>query len=158
MLAVVGGAAKTGVAADLGADLVIDRHEQDVVAAVKDATGGRGADVVFDPVGGDAYTAATKCVAFEGRIVVVGFASGTIPAPLLGHALVKNYSILGLHWGLYARRDPTAVRAAHDHLTGLAGDGIVAPLIGGRLRLDEAADGLTRLAAGETVGRLVVVP
>ena len=81
---------------------------EDIVAAVKEATGGRGADVVYDPVGGDAYTQSAKCVAFEGRIVVVGFASGTIPSPALNHALVKNYSILGLHWGLYNTKNPAA--------------------------------------------------
>ena len=66
---------------ELGADVVIDRRAEDFVAAVKEATGGRGADVVYDPVGGDAYAGSAKCVAFEGRILVVGFAGGTVPAP-----------------------------------------------------------------------------
>lgn len=77
----VGGKAKVRTAEELGCDLVIDRTAEDLVSRVKEFTGGRGADVVYDPVGGAAYTASTKCVAFEGRIVVVGFASGTIPAP-----------------------------------------------------------------------------
>ncbi|MEU7820903.1 NADPH:quinone oxidoreductase family protein [Catellatospora sp. NPDC049133] len=158
VIAVVGGAAKTEVAAKLGADLVIDRREQDFIAAVKAATGGRGADVVFDPVGGEAYTGSAKCVAFEGRILVVGFAGGTVPTPGLNHALVKNYSIVGVHWGLYRQLDPALVVQAHETLCGLAADGIVQPLIGGVLGLDEAVDGLTRLGAGETVGRLVVRP
>ncbi|MEU8002075.1 NADPH:quinone oxidoreductase family protein [Catellatospora sp. NPDC049111] len=158
VIAVVGGAAKAEVAAKLGADLVIDRREQDFIAAVKAATGGRGADVVFDPVGGDAYTGSAKCVAFEGRILVVGFAGGTVPTPGLNHALVKNYSIVGVHWGLYRQLDPALVAQAHETLCGLAADGIVQPLIGGVLGLDEAVDGLTRLGAGETVGRLVVRP
>ena len=74
VVAVVGGPDKAEVARRCGADVVVDRHTEDVVAVVKAVTGGRGADVVFDPVGGDAYTQSTKCVAFEGRIVVVGFA------------------------------------------------------------------------------------
>jgi NADPH2:quinone reductase len=156
VVAVVGGPRKAAVAAGLGADVVIDRSRQDVIPAIKQATGGRGADVVFDPVGGDAFDAATRCVAFEGRIVLVGFASGTIPAPSLSHALVKNYSLLGLHWGLYRQYDPAAVAEAHRRLTDLAADGTVAPLVGERLTLDDAADGLTRLAAGDSVGRLVV--
>jgi NADPH2:quinone reductase len=65
----------------LGADVVIDRLSQDFVAVVKEVTGGRGADVVYDSVGGDAYARSTKCIAFEGRILVVGFASGQIPRP-----------------------------------------------------------------------------
>ena len=157
VIAVVGGEQKAETAAKLGADVVVDRRAQDFVKAVKEATGGRGADVVFDPVGGDAYTGSTKCVAFEGRILVVGFAGGTVPAPALNHALVKNYSIVGLHWGLYREKAPEQIAAAHAELTALADAGVIAPLIGGRLSLDELPDGLTRLRAGETVGRLVLV-
>jgi len=158
VIAVVGGAAKAEAARALGADVVVDRLEQDFVAAVKEATGGRGADVVYDPVGGQAYQGSTKCVAFEGRIVVVGFAGGTIPAPPLNHALVKNYSILGLHWGLYRAKDPEAIVACHRELTKMADAGTIKTFVGARLSFDEAAEGLTRLAAGENLGRLVVVP
>jgi NADPH2:quinone reductase len=155
VVAVVGSEAKAEVARRCGADVVVDRRTEDVVAAVKQATGGRGADVVFDPVGGDAYAQSTKCVAFEGRIVVVGFASGTMPQPALGHALVKNYTILGLHWGLYAQLDPTRVRAAHDTLVRLVEDGAIAPVVGERVAFDELAAGVQRLADGTTVGRVV---
>jgi NADPH2:quinone reductase len=158
VIAVVGGAEKAKVAAALGADVVVDRRGQDVIAAVKQATDGRGADVVYDPVGGEAYAVSTKCIAFEGRILVIGFAGGTIPAPPLSHVLIKNYSIVGLHWGLYKSHDRAAIDDAHERLTELAAAGVIDPLIGGRLPLADAADGLTRLAAGDTVGRLVVVP
>jgi len=158
VIAVVGGAAKAEVAAKLGADLVIDRREQDFVAVVKEATGGRGADVIYDPVGGDAYAGSARCVAFEGRILIIGFAGGTVPAPPLNHALIKNYSIVGVHWGLYRQHDPASIIEAHRQLTALADAGAIHPLVGGRLELAEAAAGLTRLGAGETVGRLVVVP
>jgi NADPH2:quinone reductase len=157
VIGVVGGAEKAAVAKELGADLVIDRTSEDFVAVVKEATGGHGADVVFDPVGGEAYTGATKCVAFEGRIVVVGFASGSIPAPALGHALVKNYSVLGLHWGLYNTKDPAAVRAAHQELTRLAEAGVVRPLVSERLAFEQAADGVQRVAEGRTTGRVVIL-
>ena len=158
VIAVVGGAAKAEAARALGADVVVDRREQDFVAVVKDVTEGRGADVVYDPVGGAAYQGSTKCVAFEGRIIVVGFTSGTIPAPALNHALIKNYSILGLHWGLYRTKDPEAVAACHRELIRLADEGLIKTLIGERLAFDDAPAGLTRLAAGETIGRLVVTP
>ncbi|GHH73434.1 oxidoreductase [Kitasatospora indigofera] len=157
VIGVAGGAAKAAAARELGADLVVDRTAEDFVAVVKEATGGRGADVVFDPVGGDAYTGSTKCVAFEGRIVVVGFAAGQIPAPALNHALVKNYSILGLHWGLYNTRDPRAVRAAHEELTKLAEQGVVRPLVSARLPLAEAAAGVQLVADGRSTGRVVVL-
>ncbi|MFJ6380787.1 NADPH:quinone oxidoreductase family protein [Kitasatospora sp. NPDC092039] len=157
VIAVVGGPEKARAARALGADLVVDRRERDFVAAVKEATDGRGADVVFDPVGGEAYTGSTRCVAFEGRIVVVGFAAGQIPAPALNHALVKNYSILGLHWGLYNTRDPRAVHAAHDGLTELAAGGAVRPLVSARVPLAAAADAVHRVAAGLSTGRIAVL-
>ena len=157
VIGVVGGADKAEAARRLGADLVVDRTAGDFVTAVKEATGGRGADVVFDPVGGDAYTGSAKCVAFEGRIVVVGFAAGTIPAPSLNHALVKNYSILGLHWGLYNTRDPQAVRAAHEELAKLAGQGVVRPLVSARLPLADASAGVQLVADGRSTGRVVVL-
>ncbi|MEU1279226.1 NADPH:quinone oxidoreductase family protein [Streptomyces sp. NPDC005805] len=158
VIGVVGGPEKAAVARSLGCDLVIDRREQDVVAAVKEATGGRGADVVYDPVGGPAYTQSAKCVAFEGRIVVVGFASGDIPAPALNHALVKNYAILGLHWGLYAQKDPAAIAECHRVLTEYAAKGLVRPLVSERVPLAGAAGAVQRVADGTTTGRLVVLP
>jgi NADPH2:quinone reductase len=158
VIGVVGGPAKAGAAREHGSDRVRDRHTDDIVAAVKDVTGGRGADVVYDPVGGDAYTKSAKCVAFEGRIVVIGFTSGDIPAPALSHALVKNYSILGLHWGLYAAKDPGAVARCHDRLTTLADQGRIAPLVSERVAMADAADAVQRVANGATTGRVVVVP
>ncbi|WP_030192515.1 NADPH:quinone oxidoreductase family protein [Streptomyces sp. NRRL S-87] len=158
VIGVVGGKAKAAAAEALGCDLVIDRTSEDLVARVKEFTGGRGADVVYDAVGGAAYTASAKCVAFEGRILVVGFASGTVPAPALNHALIKNYAIVGLHWGLYAQRDPAAVLACHEELTRLAAEGAVSPLVSERLPLDAAADAVQRVADGTTTGRLAILP
>ncbi|WP_149180002.1 NADPH:quinone oxidoreductase family protein [Streptomyces sp. TRM49041] len=158
VIGVVGGPDKAAAARALGCDDVVDRRTDDVVAAVKDATGGRGADVIYDPVGGSAYAASAKCVAFEGRIVVVGFASGDIPAPALNHALVKNYSILGLHWGLYNQKDPAAVRHCHDTLTGYAAKGLIKPLVSERVAFGGAAAAVQRVADGTTTGRLVVLP
>ncbi len=158
VIGVAGGPRKASVVRELGADVVVDRHSEDFVAVVKDVTGGRGADVVYDPVGGEAFLRSTRCIAFEGRILVVGFASGDIPAAALNHALVKNYSILGLHWGLYRQRDPSAVRDCHAELTRLAAAGEIRPLVSERLTLDDVPDGLRRLAAGATTGRIVFLP
>jgi NADPH2:quinone reductase len=158
VIAVTGGAEKAEVARKLGADVVVDRHREDFVAVVKEVTDGRGADVVYDPVGGDAFRGSTKCIAFEGRIVVVGFASGDIPAAALNHALVKNYSILGLHWGLYQQRDPGAIRDCQAELTRLVAAGLIRPLISERLSLADVPDGLRRLAAGSTTGRIIFQP
>ena len=158
VIGVAGGPEKAEVARALGADVVVDRHTEDFVEVVKDVTHGCGADVVFDPVGGDTYQRSTKCIAFEGRILLVGFAGGQIQSVALNHALVKNYSILGLHWGLYTTKDPALVRICHDELSKLAADGVVKPLVSEQLALDAVADGLQRLADGTTVGRVAYVP
>jgi NADPH2:quinone reductase len=158
VIGVVGGPEKADVARRLGADVVVDRHSEDFVEVVKEVTGVRGADVVYDPVGGDTYQRSTKCIAFEGRILVVGFAGGQIQSAALNHVLVKNYSVVGLHWGLYLTKNPALVRACHEELSTLAADGVVKPLVSERLSLEEVADGLQRLADGTTVGRVAFAP
>jgi NADPH:quinone reductase len=158
VIGVVGGERKAEVARALGADVVVDRLSQDFVEVVKEVTDGRGADVIYDPVGGETYTRSTKCVAFEGRILIIGFAGGQISSAALNHVLIKNYSVVGLHWGLYQIKDPRLIRDCHVELTKLVADGQIRPLIGERLGLTEVADGLHRLADGSTVGRVVFVP
>ncbi|HET9657312.1 MAG TPA: NADPH:quinone oxidoreductase family protein [Kineosporiaceae bacterium] len=158
VIGVVGGAGKVASAEQAGADVVIDRSTQDVVSRVKELTGGRGVDVVFDPVGGDSFAAATKVIGFEGRIVVIGFAGGTIAQAATNHLLVKNYSVVGLHWGLYRSKNPDLIRQAHDELRRLVSSGVVRPLIGERVGFTDAAQALARLAAGRTVGRVAVLP
>ncbi|MFC7864658.1 NADPH:quinone oxidoreductase family protein [Streptomyces murinus] len=156
VIGVVGGAEKAAVARELGCDLVVDRRAEDVIATVKAATGGRGADVIYDPVGGEAYAQSAKLVAFEGRIVVVGFASGTIPTPALNHALVKNYAVLGLHWGLYNTKNPELVQHCHEQLTELAARGAIKPLVSERVPLTGAAAAVQKVADGRSTGRIAV--
>lgn len=156
VIAVVGGPAKVKVAEALGADIVVDRRTEDFVAVVKDATGGRGANVIYDSVGGETFTRSTKCIAFEGRLLVIGFAGGDIAAAVTSHALVKNYSIVGLHWGLYKKMEPESLQRAHEDLSVLAEEGVAVPLVSARLPFEQAAEGITALAAGDTTGRVVV--
>jgi len=158
VIGVAGGSHKTALVRELGADVVIDRTAEDFVAVVKEVTEGRGADVVYDPVGGEAFRRSTKCIAFEGRILIVGFASGDIPSAALNHALVKNYSIVGLHYGLYAQRQPGAIRDVHAELTRLVDAGAIRTLVTERLTLADVPDGLRRLGAGTTAGRIVFQP
>jgi NADPH:quinone reductase len=158
VIGVVGGERKAEVARALGADVVVDRLSQDFVQVVKEVTGGRGADVIYDSVGGEAYARSTKCIAFEGRILVVGFASGQIPSATLNHALVKNYSIVGLHWGLYRTKEPQAIVECHRQLTKLVADGTIRPLVSERRGLDDVPAALDKLAHGDTVGRIVFTP
>jgi NADPH2:quinone reductase len=157
VVAVVGSPAKAEVARAAGADEVVDRSTGDLITGLKEAVGRGGADVVFDPVGGASYDASTKVVSFEGRIVIVGFTSGTIPAPALNHALVKNYSIVGLHWGLYLQRMPDVAREAHERLSLWADQGVITPYVSQQVPFDDAPSALARVAAGESTGRIVVL-
>ena len=158
VIGVVGGAQKVALAREVGADIVINRDEEDFVAVVKEVTGGKGADVVFDPVGGDSFYKSTKCIAFEGRILVVGFASGDIPSAALNHALVKNYDILGLQARTYRVLKNETIREHYAALLKLTETGAVKTVVTERLSLADVPDGLRRLGAGTTTGRLVFQP
>jgi NADPH2:quinone reductase len=158
VIGVVGGPAKVALAEGAGADIVIDRSKEDFVAVVKDVTGGKGVDVVFDPVGGDAFLKSTKCIAFEGRILVVGFASGDIPSAALNHALVKNYDIIGLQGRTYRFLEAAAVRDHYAELVKLTETGAIKTVVTERLALADVPDGLRRLGAGATTGRIVFIP
>ncbi len=157
VIASVGAPEKAEVCRRLGADLVVEHRTEDLVQAVKDFTRGHGADVVYDPVGGDAFEKSTKCIAFEGRLVVVGFTSGQIPQARANHVLVKNYSVVGLHWGLYNERRRDLVDACADELLRLYRAGEIAPYISRTLPLDGGAAALADVAAGRTTGKTVLV-
>jgi NADPH2:quinone reductase len=158
VLATAGGPAKVEVCRSLGAEVVIDYLADDFVAAVKDATDGRGADVIYDSVGGETFTKSTKCIAFEGRIVVIGFAGGVMAQAATNHILIKNYSVVGLHWGLYRAKDPGVIPATHEALLALWADRLIDPLVADELPMAQAAAGIARLAERGTVGKVVVTP
>jgi NADPH:quinone reductase len=158
VIATAGGPDKVAVCRDLGADLVVDYRTEDFVEVVKDATAGAGADVIYDSVGGDTFDRSRKCIAFEGRIVVVGFAGGRIAEAPTNHLLVKNYSVLGLHWALYRSRAPEVLPETHAALVALWEQGRIDPLVSAELPLDEAPAALARLGDRGTVGKVVLVP
>ncbi len=157
VIATAGGPEKVQVCRDLGADHAIDYLSEDFVALVKELTGGRGADVIYDPVGGDVFDASRRCLAWEGRLVVVGFTSGRIPVAPANHALVKNYSIVGLHWGMYRSKEPALITAVHEDLTRLYAEGSIRPLVSERFAFDQLPDALGRLGGRRTVGKVVLV-
>src|SRR4051795_6369929 len=158
VIATAGGPRKTEVCRQLGADHVIDYTTEDFVPLVSEITAGHGADVVYDPVGGDVFDRSRRCIAFEGRLVVVGFTSGTIPQAPANHLLVKNYSVVGLHWGLYRKHDPAVFGAVHQDLTRLVEAGAIDPLVSQALPLEQAPQALKALADRSTVGKVVLVP
>ena len=157
VVATAGSAEKVETCRGLGADLAINYRAQDFAQAVREFTAGRGADVIYDPVGGDVFEASTKCIAFEGRILVVGFASGRIPELRASHVLVKNYSVVGLHWGLYSASRPELVDQCTEELFRLYREGRIRPLVSCRRPLDEAATALAAVAARQTVGKVVLL-
>jgi NADPH2:quinone reductase len=158
VIATAGGERKVEVCRQLGADHAVDYTSEDFVPVVKDVTNGRGADVVYDPVGGDVFDRSRRCIAFEGRLVVVGFTSGRIPEAPANHVLVKNYSVVGLHWGLYRTYDPAVFGTVHEELGRLWAKGEIDPLVSQALPLTEAPQALKALAERSTVGKVVLLP
>lgn len=160
VVGVVGGAEKAAIARQLGADAVVDRHQHtafdSLVGALKDALGPGGADVVFDPVGGESFLASTKVIAFEGRLLVIGFAGGSIPTLAANHVLMKNYSVVGVLWGAYRARRPDLIEQGWDELDALLADGMAPPYVSEVIPMAGAAQGLAALAEGRTTGRVVV--
>lgn len=156
VIATAGGPKKVQLCRDLGADVAVDYSAEDFVAAVKEATDGRGADVVYDPVGGDVFDASRKAVAFEGRIIVVGFTSGRIPDAPVNHALVKNYGILGLHWGFYRQKRPEVIDEAAAALDLLYAEGKIEPYVSKVYPTADLPEGLTDLASRRTTGKVVL--
>ena len=158
VIATAGGSEKVEVCKQLGADITIDYREENFVEVVKDATEGRGADVIFDPVGGDVFDGSRRCVAFEGRIVVIGFAGGRIAEAPTNHVLVKNYSVVGMHWGLYTRVMPGLIHTTHEDLMRLYNDGEIDPLISGTVPFEELPNALEKLGGRDTYGKVIARP
>ncbi len=158
VVATAGGADKVELCRTLGADHVVDYRSEDFVDIVNDVTDGAGADVVYDSVGGDTFGRSTKCIAWEGRILVIGAAAGTYAEARTNHAMVKTYSIVGLNWGGYRSRRPELVHEAHDALVRLHGEGAIAPLVSEVLPLDALPEALVRLAGRGTTGKVVLTP
>jgi NADPH:quinone reductase len=156
VIATAGTDEKVEVCRRLGADHAINYKTQDFAEEVKKLTGGSGANVIFDPVGGDVYDRSTKCIAFEGRIVIVGFTSGRIAQAATNHVLVKNYSVVGLHWGLYNARAPELVAPASRALFELFETGKIKPHISTRLPLAEAPQALAAVAGGKSTGKVIL--
>ncbi len=161
VIATAGGPGKTQLCRELGADVAIDYRATDskgLIAAVMEATGGRGADVVYDPVGGDVFHASRRCIAREGRLLVVGFASGELADTPTNHALYKNYDVVGVYFGAYSGPADAGWRAGIWRQT-LASQraGELRPVIGRALPLSGDVPGaLTDLAERRTTGRVVI--
>jgi NADPH:quinone reductase len=156
VIAVASSDEKRKVAADAGADIVLPY--ENLKDALKQATDGKGVDVAFDPVGGEMFDALARAMAWEGRLLVIGFASGTIPKLPVNLTLVKNFSVVGVFWGAFIEREPHVYAANMEELLGWYSDGKVRPVIEGTYRLSEAAQVLQRVLGRQSTGKLVMVP
>jgi NADPH2:quinone reductase len=156
VIATARGAEHLRVAKAHGAEALIDTASEDVRARVKELTDGRGADVVFDPIGGELFTASLRSIAWEGRLLVIGFASGQIPQIPANLLLVKNAAVVGFYWGSYRRHDPARVHAAFGELLRWHADGRIRPHISEVHPLGQAKSALERLLARQSTGKVVL--
>jgi NADPH2:quinone reductase len=155
VLAVASDADKRAAALQAGADEAIDAGAgwRDRVKALTD---GAGVDVVFDPVGGERMTESLRCLAPEGRLLVVGFASGAIPDFAANRVLLRNVDVVGVNWGGLAMTRPEIVAEAAQDLIRWHAEGHVAPVIGARYPLEQGAEALRAIEARRAVGNLVL--
>jgi NADPH:quinone reductase len=158
VIATAGSDDKLEICRQAGADVVINYRDDDFVAAVQKATAGRGADVIYDPVGGDVFDKSLKCIAWEGRLLVIGFASGRIPEIPANKILLKNISVVGLYWGAYQFHAPDMFRQAHEALSRLYVEGKIKPVVWKAFPLAELPTALEALESRASYGKIVVRP
>ncbi len=139
-----------------GADHLLDPADRELATKIKALTDGKGVDVVYDPVGGDLALTATRAIAWNGRYLVVGFASGIIPSFPANHVLIKTYSLIGVRAGESPRRDPALAKRQSAALRELAAKGAMRPHISHRFPLNDAAKALSVLERREAIGRVIV--
>jgi len=157
VIATASTAEKLAIAKAHGADHLINyRDEPEFRNQVKELTNGKGANVILDPVGGDVFNQSMRCIAWEGRLLVIGFASGTIPKVPANLTLVKNVSVVGLYWGAYNKHDPKVLTDSLSTLYKWFVAGHLKPHISQTFPLEEAADALNFLIDRKATGKVVV--
>jgi NADPH2:quinone reductase len=153
VIAVAGGKKKVEVCMRCGADVVIDHSEVDVVAAVKEATGRRGADVIFDPVGGETFDAALRCIANEGRLLAIGYASGAWRDASTETLVRRNASVVGVFVGAYGK---PFLEKVQDRLLALWREGAIRGQVESEIPFEEIPAALEELGQRRSTGKTVV--
>lgn len=156
VIATASSAEKLEVARTNGAEHLIDSSHEDVRARIKELTGGRGADVVYDPVGGELFTASLRSIAFEGRILVIGFAGGSVPQIPANHLLVKNVDVIGVNWPAYAELNPRVMTASFETLMQWVVDGAITPHVSATYPLGRAVEALNQVVGRRSTGKVVI--
>jgi NADPH2:quinone reductase len=156
VIAAASSAEKLAVAKAAGADELINYSESNLKDEVKRLTGGQGADVIYDPVGGDLFDAAIRSIAWNGRLLVVGFASGRIPELPVNLTLLKGAAVVGVFWGAFAQRQPQDNAANFQQLFAWHAEGKLKPLVSQIFPLAQAAEAINMLGQRKAVGKVVV--
>jgi NADPH2:quinone reductase len=156
VIATASSQAKRDFLAAYGVDHVLP--SKDFREPVKALTDGRGADVVFDPVGGDVFDESVRCIAFDGRLLVIGFTSGRIPSVSVNMPLIKGFSVVGVRAGEYGRRFPDRGRENQEAVRRLAADGAIRPHVHQTFPLERTRDALAMLETRAVIGKVVVTP
>jgi NADPH2:quinone reductase len=157
VIATAGSREKLDFALRQGAEHALDYTSEAWVDQVKDITTGRGADVIYDPVGGDVFDLSTKCIAPEGRLLVIGFASGRIPSIAANRILLKNIAVVGVFWGNHTKEHPDYLREAQAALERLWNEGRIRPEVSNTWPLAELPQAMKALAAREVLGKAVLL-
>ena len=147
---------KLALAKTYGARHGIDTSKEDIRERVLEITGKAGADVIYDPVGGDVFDTSLRCIAWEGRLLVIGFAAGRIPEAPANYLLLKNCSAVGVFWGAYMKRNPAVIRRSFDELLGWYAEGKLKPHVSETYGLADAAAAMKAMMARKTTGKIVV--
>ena len=156
VIATAGGAEKCALALEHGADAAIDYRAEDIRGRVKDLTGGRGVDVVFDPVGGDVFDASLRCTAWSGRLLTIGYAAGRVPQVPANILLVKNLSVIGCYWGSYRKHAPEMLESEFADLFAWHEAGALRPHVSHALPLELVAEAMDLLLSRRSTGKVVL--
>ena len=157
VIAAASSAEKLAVAKAAGADELIDYTQASLREEIKRLTGGQGVDVIYDPVGGELFEQAVRGLAWNGRLLVVGFASGSIPQLAANLVLLKGAAVLGVFWGAFAQRQPEDNAANFKQLFAWHAEGKLKPLVSQTYPLAEAGAAIEKLGQRQAVGKLVVL-
>ncbi len=157
VIATAGGPEKTALLKKMGVELAIDYQETpDFVDLIRAHTDGRGVDVCFDPVGGDVFDRSRRCMAWDGRLLVIGFTSGRIADAPTNHILLKNYSVVGVHWGASVGRNPEPSEQARQKIFALLEDGRLDPPVFPPYAFEDVPTALDDIHHRRTWGKVIV--
>lgn len=150
------GTQRAALCTTIGADIAIDAATTSLTKTVLEHTDGRGADVIIDPVGGDLFEQARRCIAFEGRLVIVGFTSGNIPQLRLNQVILRSFTVMGVNALIVLQQYPAMHREARRAVVQLLVDGAIAPIIGRTFAFEQLVDAFVELAAGRVQGKAAI--